>query len=330
MTPVAGQAPKVSFVVLNYNGGQEVLACLESVLAQREGPCEAVVVDNGSVDGSVELLRGKFSGIRWVLNGRNVGFAEGMNRGIMVADGDIIVPLNQDVVLDPGFARHCREAFAADERIGAVGGVIHRMNDAGPTDDFDAGGYYLRRRLGVGPIGRPANRVTDVFGVSGCCPAFRRAMLEDIRLAEDEFFDNSYFLYFEDLDLFFRAQLRSWRVVYLSSVMAWHRRSWSTGGGRRFYQKPRWIQRLHLRNRHLTLIKNCPVALAPRLLPAFLAAEVLLWPYLVVKAPLSLICVVQSWWDVLRRLPGLLETRRRIQAGRTASAAALGGLIRGI
>src|SRR5256885_4909733 len=87
-----------SFVVLNWNGGDATLACVRSVLAQDGEPVECLIVDNGSHDGSLKALRAEFPSLRVLENGRNLGFAAGMNRGMAVALGDLLLPLNQDVI----------------------------------------------------------------------------------------------------------------------------------------------------------------------------------------------------------------------------------------
>lgn len=322
--------PVTSFVVLNWNGGDASVECVRSVLAQQQEAVECIVVDNGSEDDSLQKLRAEFPRLAYIENGRNLGFAAGMNRGMAAATGDIIVPLNQDVILDATFAREVRRVFATDEGIGAVGAVVLQLTNEGQTDAFDAGGYLLGRRLAARLYGLPRNGCDDVFGVSGSCPAFRRSFLDDVALDRQEYYDEAYFAYFEDIDLFFRGQLRGWRMVYADSVRCWHYRSMSSGGSRRFYEKPMWIQRCHFRNRYLTLLKNCPPSLAGQLIPGFLLAEVILWPYLLVRSPRSIGALLSAWGAVARALPRTLAQRRRIQGRRRGSASHIRHYIRGL
>lgn len=320
--------PAISFVVLAYNGGDMLLDCVASVLAQTESAVECFVVDNGSTDGSVDRVAARFPSVRVIRSGTNLGYAAGMNRGMVLATAEFVVALNQDAVLLEGFATEILQAFAIDPAIGAVGGAVLRMMPPG-TRELDSGGYFLGGRLGSGrQLALPATTM-DVFGISGACPAFRRAMLDDLQLASGEYFDNTYFFNFEDVDLYFRAHLRGWRVVFLGEILARHHGSWSSGGRRRFFQKPLWMQRLIFRNRYFTFVKDVPAALLPRLLPSFLAAELLVLPFLLARRPQAVIMLARAWYDVASSWPRLWRARRAIQGRRTASLADLRALVRG-
>ena len=159
-----------------------------------------------------------------------------------------------------------------------------------------------------------------VFAPPGCFPFFRRDMLEEIALGPGEYYDNSYFCYFEDLALCFRAHLQGWRCFYDPRLVGWHVRSASFGGTVHFYHKPLGSQRQHLRNRYVTMIECLPTSLAVRLSPYLLGVEIGLIPYMLVKSPVTVKALMLSWFDTLRDMPQVLRRRRQIQSRRAPDA----------
>jgi len=119
--------PSVTIIVLNWNGGQDTLACLES-LAQLDYPEFGVlVVDNGSTDGSLQAVQERFPEIPIIETGENLGYAGGSNVGLRWAldhGADYALLLNNDTVVAPDFLRLLVEAVGADPRIGIAGPTI--------------------------------------------------------------------------------------------------------------------------------------------------------------------------------------------------------------
>jgi len=314
----------VSIVILNWNGLPDIVRCASCVSQQDYSRIEVIVVDNGSRDGSLEALRAEFPQFVTIENGSNLGFARGMNIGIAASKGEYILPLNQDAFLDPRFVSSAAEAMSRDSTIGAASGTVLACEQFELEDDScpnlgDAEAGYLLRRHIRGVAARPtqdAQGAQYVFGPSGCCPFFRRSMLEDIKLSADEYFDESYVTGGEDIDLYFRMQLRGWRCRHVSTAIAWHVGSGSVGGKRKLVEKPLWYQRNWLRNRYLTIIGDIPLGAIFRLAPYILLAEALFWPYYLLKSPRTLIALVWAWWDMIRMLPATLHKRRRVQSTR--------------
>ena len=221
-TPPTGAAPDWAAVVVNYNAGSALVACVTSVLAQ-EPPSELVVVDNASNDGSIAALRQAHPGVRIVESGANLGYARAANLGIAATEAPVVAVLNPDTVLEPGAGQALVARFAADDRLGAAGPRLHNPDGSVYPSArqipslVDAVGHGLLffawpgnpftgryRETGADPA-----RPRDVDWVSGAAIWLRRAALDDVGG-----WDERYFMYVEDVDLCWRLRRSGWRVAY--------------------------------------------------------------------------------------------------------------------
>jgi len=312
----------VSVVILTYNSGKYAMDAVESILSQTYNSIELLVVDNASKDGTVDMILDRYPDIWVIRNDRNLGFSEGMNRGIAESSGRYVIPMNADAVLDENFIEQGVQLFndMSKKKIGMLAGLSYKLVNGEKINLVDQAGIFLRKRFS-------ATRKVDisspgfVFAPPGCFPFLRRDMLEDIALEPGEYYDNSYFCYFEDIALGLRAHLRGWRCFYDPRMVGWHVRSASSDGAIRFYHKPVGIQRKHLRNRYVTMIECLPASLAMRLLPYLMIVEIGLIPYMLIKSPITIKALVLSWFDVLRGIPHILARRRQIQSRNAPYAA---------
>jgi GT2 family glycosyltransferase len=309
--------PKVSVLVLNYNGERFVKACLESIVAQEFPLCEVLFIDNGSADDSVRIAQESFPQVRLLSTGANLGFAGGMNFGINQSQGDLVLLLNTDVVLDRGFVGGMVEAIETDPALGSVSGKVYRLADRErEADILDTTGHVIfRNRLftdrgeGEVDVGQ-YDEAQEVFGVCAGVGLYRREMLEDIKL-DGEYFDESFFLFLEDTDLNWRAQLRGWKCLYTPRAIAWH---WRGGSAER---RSKLVELHNYKNRYMMLIKNDSPYSVIKSLPQFLLTDSLKTMALLWRCPPALL----GWGDVARNLPALLRKRRLIQRGRTVTQA---------
>jgi GT2 family glycosyltransferase len=210
---------------------------------------ELIVVDNGSRDGSVDLVRGSFPHVNVVQLDSNEGFAGGVSKGIARARGDWIAVFNNDTTIEPDAISVMLRAGESDRRVGAVAA---QMRFADSREILNSAGLELDR-LGVAADRLVGTRVSDhterepyeVFGATGGAALFRRAMLEQVGG-----FDETYFAFFEDADLAWRAQSHGWRAVYAPQAVVYHHHSATAQHG-----SP---AKLYLvgRNRVRTLAKN--------------------------------------------------------------------------
>lgn len=219
---------RVSIVIPNWNGLQVLRPCLDSLASQTFRDCEVIVVDNASRDDSVAVLRASYPQVRLLVQRSNLGYAGGCNVGIRAALGEIVVLLNNDTEAEPTWLA---ELVAALDRHPEAGSAASRMMlyaDRGKV--HSAGDLYRRNGLpdsrGVWqPYGPPWDEERYVFGGCGGAVAFRRAVLDEIGL-----FDERFFMYCEDVDLNWRAQLAGYRCIYAPTAVVYHHLS-ATGGG---------------------------------------------------------------------------------------------------
>ncbi len=217
--------PKVTCVVLNYNGWQDTFACVRSLLAQDYPALSILMVDNASTDESAARLRAEFPHVELVESPVNHGFSAGNNTGIRLAlarGADFIWLLNNDTVAPPDTCSHL-VASAAEPIVGIVGTVLHYLHAPGTIQAW--GGGTLRRSIGfsrhftaLAPLG------PDSF-LTFASVLLRREMLAQIGLLDD-----GYFMYFEDADLCFRARAAGWKLVVAPETAVLHKEGGSAGG----------------------------------------------------------------------------------------------------
>lgn len=258
--------PLISVVVINYNRRDLLEKCLDSLaLAARTVPGEAefVVVDNGSEDGSAESVAKHYPHAQLIRLERNEGFAGGMAVAVQAAQGKWIAVFNNDTTVDPDALRLMLEAGERDPRIGAVAPQMRFadrpriVNSAGM--EMDRLGIAEDRLVGASIDDPLVNTSAEVFGATGGAALYRRRMIEEVGG-----FDATYFAFFEDADLAWRARAGGWTAVYEPRAVVLHHHSATArhGSSRKLY--------LVGRNRVRTLAKNATGAQLLRSLPGIL------------------------------------------------------------
>lgn len=263
--------PWLSIVIVNWNAAETLRRCLASLRPQATADVELVVVDNGSADDSLAVARNAWPEAVLVSLPDNRGFAEGSNRGIAVARGAWVLTLNNDTVVEPGFLETLeRAARAAPDDVGMLQPRVMlegrgRLNSTGVVVHRDGSAHD--RDFGADPAAR--TDADEILCVTAGAGLYRRAMLDAIR-TEAGWFDASYFMYFEDVDLGWRGRLAGWRASYLPDASVDHAfQGTSRRHGRHFVT----IQ--CMRNRVRTLLKNASWFMILRSLPR--SASDLLW-----------------------------------------------------
>src|SRR5271157_640369 len=255
------QIESISVTIVTYNSGRFIKRCLESVLAQRYPNKEIIVVDNGSTDGTVDILEQFEDRCRVYYNDDNMGFAAAQNQAIRLSNGDWVLTLNPDVLLLPNFIQTLIDAGQFDSRIGAVCGKLLTMTPhfeipAPPV--VDSTGIYFNPMLRH--LDRGSQEVDNghylqyeyVFGATAAAALYRRAMIEDVSI-DGEFFDSDFFAYREDADVAWRAQLMGWKCLYVPYARGYHVRKALPGNRRAL---PAEINMHSVKNRFLLRIKN--------------------------------------------------------------------------
>jgi GT2 family glycosyltransferase len=242
----------LSVIVVNWNSCVDLAECLSSLQEQTYPSLEVIVVDNGSTDGSLEMVRERFPAFVLLSYTDNLGFAEGCNRGIEASKGEWVALLNNDAVADRLWAERLVDAARkAPATRGMLQSEMFFLDRPGVINSM---GLYLTRTGGAidrleGEPRRPVEP-EEIFCPTGGACAYRRTMLESIKLPVG-YFDREYFMYAEDFDLGWRAQLAGWSAELAPGSIVHHRFHGSTARrGRAFFV-------VHTRaNRLRTLIKN--------------------------------------------------------------------------
>ncbi|MDA9787015.1 glycosyltransferase [Pontimonas sp.] len=261
-------SPRVSVILVNYKGADDTLKALDTLMALPEYPetLEIVVVDNASGDGSLELLRQRERDIVLVASPTNSGFAGGCNLGVKHSTGEIVAFLNNDAKPDTGWVSAALESFDSYDNVGAVASQV--LNWEGTHVDFSGAGMTWYG-MGYRPLtGNKATRKSQkpapvLFG-TGSAMFVRRSVFDELGG-----FDESFFMFFEDVDFGWRLNLAGYTYLYQPQSVAFHRYHGSMGGIPKHRE-----QFLLERNALYCLYKNLDDAQLQRILPGALLASV--------------------------------------------------------
>ena len=289
-------------VIPNLDGERWLEGCLDSLAAQTVAPARIVVVDNGSSDGSLALLRDRYPHVQAIPLGRNTGFAAAVNRGVAAVADEAVAMLNTDVTLAPDWLERMTGALARDSRTGAVACKMLDMRDPGLI--YDAGDILRRDGVceqrgrferDVGAFDEPG----EVFAACAGAALYRRSALLDVGG-----FDERFFIYLEDVDIGLRLALKGWRCAY-EPVVARHA---SGGSLAQLARSPLgWVER----NTLLLAAKAFPLRWAPQV-----AYRQLAWAWHAARDR-RLGEHLRAAASAAPRLPAMLRERRRLRATAT-------------
>lgn len=247
---------KTTVVIPNYNGIKYIGPCLDSLYAamSEEYAFDIIVVDNGSTDGSLELVKEKYGKVYLIELGENTGFAYAVNRGIEAAASEYVLLLNNDIVVDDCMVQFLEEAIESEEKAFSINALMLSMSNPEVLDG--AGDYYCA--LGWA-FAYGKDRVADKIVKKGwprrklfsCCAGaaiYRRRIFDEIGL-----FDEEHFAYLEDVDIGYRARLAGY--VNLLDVTAMCEHAGSGSSGSRYNE---FKIKLSSRNSTYLIRKNMP------------------------------------------------------------------------
>jgi GT2 family glycosyltransferase len=215
----------VYILILNWNGWQDTIECVESCKKLTYPHFRILLVDNGSTDGSENILRERFPGMDFIQTGKNLGFAGGNNVGIQYAldnRADYIWLLNNDTVVAPDSLTYLVDAMEQSIRTGIVGSKIYYYKEQDKI--WFAGGLwrnekvYSRHRGNDETDGGQFDEIIPSDFISGCSLLIRSEIVRDIG-----FMDESYFLYWEDVDWNVRVAAVGWNILFVPQSRVWHK-----------------------------------------------------------------------------------------------------------
>ncbi len=315
--------------MVNWNRRELLRACLRSLAEQRtERPFDVVVIDNGSDDGSPEMVLEEFSGekafrVQLIRNSINAGFCAANNQGFTASDSEFVALLNNDAEAERGWLEALRTAFQERPDAGMAASKILVHEDPGRIDKA-AHLIYLdgqNRGRGTGEIDHGQyDRAEEALWPDGCAAMYRREMLDEIGG-----FDEDFFAYGDDAELGLRARIAGWKCLYVPGAVVRHHRG-STLGVRSA--------------RRLELIERNRVLLAAKLFPwsllwlngAYYAARILAgawwgmrgegeasrFPGIAGKITIAM-ALLRGDLGALKLLPRMLRKRRAFESRRKLS-----------
>lgn len=258
---------KVTIIIPNYNGAHFLKPCLEKLKTQTFQDFETLVVDNGSEDGSLALLREAYPEVRVISLGKNQGFSRAVNTGIRASRSPYVILLNNDTEPEPGYVEALIRSIGRSKRIFSVSPKMIQLHDRGLIDD--AGDLYTivgwAAQRGVGQPVEAYDRPCRIFSACAGAAIYRRSVFEKIGC-----FDELHFAYLEDIDVGFRAKLAGYRNEYCPEAVVYHVGSGTSGSRYNPFKV-----RLAARNSVYLNYKNMPAVMLALNAPAIAAGHVL-------------------------------------------------------
>lgn len=341
--------PLISVNLLLYRPEFYLAPCLESIFAQSYDNFELLIIDNNSSDGTSErvqeiLKQAQAAGQsvpshKIITNQQNLGFAGGHNLGLRESQGELIVMVNQDVILEKDFLEQAAAAFV-EEKIGSLQAKILRLKidneNLIKTDIIDTTGLVIlkNRRIIARGQGRrdlgQFDKIEEVFGVDGALPVYRRAALEEAKLViggKSEYLDEDFYMYKEDVDLAWRLRSLGWKACYQPALVAWHARtagdSAETGylGIIKERLKINKFGKYHsFKNQRLMQIKNEEPSLLLRHFFYFAPKELAAWLYVILFEHYTW----KSIKELVKLAPRAWQKRQMIRERKKINAAEIG------
>lgn len=215
---------KPTIIILVFNSLKFIKPCLDSVYAQDCKDCEVIVIDNGSSDGTVGFIKKNYPAVKLIENKDNLGACKARNQGIKIAQGDWILSLDCDVILEKYFLTKMLSFTEKSEE--SIGMIQPKILNNDKKTIYSCGIHlsWLKRfhDLGKGRFDNGQfNVALDIFGACSAAAVYRRKMLEDIK-ENTGYFDESFFFLAEDVDLSWRAQIKGWKAKFLPEAICYH------------------------------------------------------------------------------------------------------------
>lgn len=306
--------PTVSIVVVNHNGRKWLEGCFESIRAQEYRNLEVILVDNGSSDGSAEMIRSSYPEVKIIESPENLGFAGGCNAGMHSSSGDFLLLLNNDARLEADFLDPLLGAFDEIERLGVVQPRIVLLDD--PARLHQCGHFWTDSAClyyyGFGKsAGLPAyNSPFPVFACTGAAMLIKREVLEEVGL-----FDEDFWCYYEDIDFCHRAWLAGYECWYYPLATARH----SIGATATRFDEG--TVRYHfIKNWLASMLKNFEGRTLATSLPMFLLSNFLSLAFRFLQGDVSLVLpfLRALRYDFARRRT-IIDERKAVQSIRKVS-----------
>jgi GT2 family glycosyltransferase len=303
--------PKVTVVIVNWNGERFLERCLSELLPQTVAPHEIILVDNASSDASLDIVR-RFPSVRLLAQNENMGFARGNNLaiGAAAAESEWIALLNPDAFVEPHWLGALLAAAQANPGVDFFGSKLVTAADSsvldGAGDAYHVSGLVWRRGHGA-PVSSLPEKESEVFSPCAAAAMYRRSALLDVGG-----FDEDFFCYVEDVDLGFRLRLAGYRCLYVPTSVAHHVGSGTTGGQHSDFA----VYHGH-RNLVWTYVKDMPGVFFWAFLPLHLVMNLAALLVFTLRGQGAV--MFRAKRDAVLGLPKMWAKRRQVQSNRVVS-----------
>lgn len=297
---------RASVIIVSYNGIRYLEDCLTSLVGEMRDD-EIILVDNASRDGSVELIKDKFPVVRLCCNQYNLGFATACNQGADLARGRVLVFLNQDTRVAPGWLEPLVNGLENSDRVGLTTSKVLLMSDPGKIHLCGQDLHYTGLVFGRG-YNRSVNdfgTLEEVGAVSGASFAIKRKLWQILGG-----FDEAFYMYYEETDLSWRAQLAGYICLFVPDTIVNHDYS---------PQPSNLSLNLSSRNRWYMLLKNWKWLTLLLLSPGLILAELVNIVYTIMLGKEAIQAKIKADMWVLTNFPHIWEKRKNYQSQRVVS-----------
>lgn len=216
----------MSFIVVNFNGGEEILTCLNSIYNQTYKNFEVIVVDNNSKDNSLKLVKEHFKDVKIIETGYNSGWGVGCNIGIEKSRGEFVSMVNNDAYLDEKCLEEMAKSISDNQKNGSCACKILLADEKEKIEVVGLSIYKDGMAISRGRNENKNNYLSqeEVFCASDCVCLYRRNMLDEIG-----FYDKDFFMYANDSDIGWRQQFYGWKCIFNPNAIAYHEHSKTAG-----------------------------------------------------------------------------------------------------
>ncbi len=304
--------PLVSILIVNWNSKENLKDCLSSLFKISYQNYEVVMVDNGSVDGSVEFVEKEYPKVKIVESKENLGFAGGNDFGIKHCHGKYVLFLNNDTIVTKNFLNELVDFIEKDEDLAIVQPTIlfHRPGLNLDKKINSVGSFLLKsgflHHLDYGKEYKASSykESYEIFTAYGACFLVRKKVIDEVGL-----FDSDYFAYFEETDFCHRVWMSGYKIKIITNPIIYHK-----GGSTSEKLPSAFIQYHSFKNRLYTYLKNFEMKNIIRIfIPHLIICEISTFLYLLIGRPGYAIAIQKAIFWNLFNFKKMVKERRRIQ-----------------
>lgn len=305
----------VSVVIPNWNGSDVITECIDSIKNQNLKPLEVIVVDNGSTDGSVEIIKKQFPEVKLISLEKNIGFAGAVNKGIKAAKGDYVFLLNNDATLE----KNCLEELiktAQTNKSDITQCTI--LTNGGKLIDSVGDEYSIWGLPYPGMRNQPSDKAPkkdkEIFSASGGASLYKKSLFNEIG-----YFDEDFFAYYEDVDISIRAHMQNKKIFLSTKAIVHHKMNYTAK------KLPGFSREMAIKNSLYLYWKNIPFPLSLKILPKFIYCNLRMTGAALTKG--HPIIAIKAHIIAIVHFPSMMIKRHQIQTNKKLSSAELEKLL---